>query len=475
MSHKLKVLLVDPQGGTRGLNIGLAYIAGALTRKGYFVQVLDYNNTISNIPFKNFLLQYKPDVIGYSIKTATYKSSITLMKVGRSLFPNILQIAGGPHVTVGCKEFMKENREYIDIAVLGEGEETFVELCEKLEDRKSWKDIKGIAYYNEDEYLEIGIPRFVSNLNSLPFPNFEVFIPKPKEMLSHSYPLITSRGCPYNCIYCCVRSVSGNKWRHRRVDNIIEELKNAKKKYDINRFEIYDDNFNLKPEYVISFCERLIKENIRIKWDCCNGLRANSVTRELAFKMKEAGCEFVSIGIESVDRKVFNNIRKGETLNDIIKAIDCFREAKMPTIGLFIIGLPYDDFNKVRRSYEFVKRQKLLTAHFNMLTIYPGTELWKFVHRYGRIIRDYREGSHFGVTPVVTWETPGFSEKERVTAYKMIHTKLGRFDLLIPQTLNPWLKRLKFLLLMLKYDRETLYKIFLNFFKQRLETFLCIK
>jgi|GEM_PF-202660 len=445
----MRVLLIDPQGLQPGINSGLAYLAGTLQKSGIRTKIIDLNNYWMGFDgISNFIKEFKPQIIGCSIKTSTYFSATNLLKRIRNEFPNILLVAGGPHITLAPEDFLQEN-PYIDFIVSGEGEETFVKLCLSIFKHKDINRIRGVGYYDAGEIV-LNQASYINNLDNLTFPNFKTynFI----DFKRFPYPLVTSRGCPYKCIYCAVSKISGSLWRYRTPENAIEELVYAKKAYGIEEFEIIDDVFTLNIQRAIKFSELLIRKRINLRWSCQNGIRADNVSKELANIMFKAGCHTVTFGVESGDSKVFNFINKGESLSQIERAVKIFKNAGIRVGGYFIIGLPYDNLKKTEQSLDFAKKIGLDWAHFNILSLYPGTYIWEWMRKNGKLIGDYREASHFGEKIKPTFETVNFSDKEMVKAYKMVHTRQLLFHLILPQNLSPVKKNIKKLFLIIQYN-----------------------
>ena len=451
----MNIILIDPAGNQPGVNAGLAYLASALKKNNIYVKVLDLNNyKISFQDLKEEIRKFKPDIIGYSVKTATYYSAVKLSKMLKTEFPKVSAIAGGPHITLTHTDFIREN-PHINFLITGEGEEVFPNLCKSIDSNISINNIKGIIYSNSGNIIS-NPPEYVKDLNKLPFPDFKCF--NYYNFKKYNYPLITSRGCPYQCIYCSVPSISGKKWRYRTPENIIEELIYAKKNYDIEEFEILDDIFTLNPGRVIAFCNLLIKKNINLRWACPNGIRADNISEELARMMHKSGCHTVTIGIESSDPQVFNFINKNESLSQIEKAVKIFKKTSIRVGGYFIIGLPYDNYQKTKNSLKYAGQIGIDWAHFNLLSLYPGTKVYNWMKRNGTIFDDYRKSIHFGGKIKPIFETKSFKAKRMVDAYKMVHTKQLLFHLIDQNNLTPWRKNIFRLILLLKYNKSFLFK-----------------
>jgi len=332
------MLLINPYAGAnRDIpNLALAYIATHLKSK-----VIDLN-TIPH-PYYRFL-NYEDDYIGISIQSRTYNEALKILKIYKIKYPSkkVYSVSG-----------------VIDI-----------QCC--------------YPYLKLKENIHIDLD-FSDNL---PFPaydlfdSFSIFNQKWQRGLWH-YPLMTSQGCPYSCIYCASRNRS---WKLRSVENCYEELRVAKEKYKIKSFVILDDCFNIDKKRVLEFCEMI--RNLGLVWVCANGLRADRFDEELASALKNAGCNFVSFGIESTDPLVLEIIKKQETLQQIESAIDIAKRYFKYVNGYFIIGLPGSSFKKDMESLNWAKK-KNINAFFSYYI--PPQELEKGYLFYGKGARPVSE------------------------------------------------------------------------------------
>lgn len=447
--NTIKICFIDAVGITEGLNVGLAYLASSLIEEGYTVKVVDLNNYQRII--KNRIAAIRNyDIVGLSVKSFTYHSACEISEMlGRKDL-----ICGGPHSTLDGFNFLRDNHNF-SIGVIGEGEKTMVELADAIKNNDNLEEIDGIIYRNNKNEIIINKKRaFLADLDSLPYPNYEVF-DSFNGTITH-YPLITSRGCPYSCIYCCVGKISGKKWRFRHPEKMISELEFAKSSYNSKDFMILDDNFTQDINRAKEFCQLLIEYNTNMNWNCSNGIRASKLDEELVALMKDSGCDEVSLGIESLDYDIFNNIKKGEKLEDIKHAINLLNKYRIKVVGFFIIGLPGDSLSKTKSSIEYGRRLNLERAYWNMLVPYPGTEAWQWVNKNAKIIRDWRKGFHFGTEIKPVFETQDFSEKEKIYAHNLANIKYKNYMVFFDER-RPFLSNMfNMFRLILLYDLKNL-------------------
>lgn len=411
----MKILLINPPGWQKGsTNLGLCYLAGSLLVGKHEVVIFDVNAT-DDPPDKiaEKAKQYAPDVIGFSLKTATAKAAFLISRAIKSSYEKAIHVVGGPHVTLAYDEVLRENPE-IEYAFLGESEISFIDFINRLEEGQSVTAVAGIAYRDNGKTVAT-LRKYIEDIDSLPFANLEVI--ENFSFNNFRYPLLTSRGCPYPCTYCCVGIVSSKKWRSRTPENIIAELKNAKDKYGIDKFEILDDNFTLKVERAKEFCRLLMKSGLPLSWYCHNGIRADKIDLELAKLMKASGCTSVALGVESGDERIFDSIKKGEKLEAIINAAKVIKQAGMRTVGYFIIGLPGDSLEGIKKTIKFQQELGLDDFTYGILNPYPYTEVYETVKREGKMLMDIKDSSHFASSLTVPFEMPGFSRDEMERAY----------------------------------------------------------
>lgn len=406
----MKVLLIDPPGWQKhSLNLGLAYLAGAVQAANSEVQILDMNNHVyPEERIKEIIIDYSPKVIGISVKTATANASAEIIRRLKNIFPHIIYVVGGPHITLCGKEFIQENKE-IDLGIMGEGERSLVNLIKNIkEGRKDISEINGICYRNNGSSVFSNVYE-KPDISKLTFPVFDCV--RDMDFTNFRYPLLTSRGCPHGCIFCCVGLISGKKWRFREPGDVVNELLQAKDSYQIQYFEIMDDNFTFDIDRAKKICMLIIKKKLHLHWWCHNGLRADRLDQGLLNLMKKAGCTSIALGVESGDEKVFNTINKGEKLSDIVRAVKMIKKAGIKSVGYFIVGLPGDSIDSTKRSIRFQRGLGLSDYKYNILVPYPGTKIWENVKEKGRLLTEIKGAYHFGDNIKIPFETDKISKK----------------------------------------------------------------
>lgn len=448
----MKVLFINPYSGANLINIALGNLSAFLKKYGHMVKVIDLNNNRQKDVFnfvKRVTLTWKPELIGICVHSLTYNISGQLAEFIRAVTKTPIMV-GGPQITYEGEEILREFPS-VDYAVIGEGEWTILELIHHYNNGKDLKEIKGLAYRDRNEKIERNPAREkIEHLDSLPYPDYSSF----GIFKITDYWLLSSRGCPYDCNFCL--RISGKKWRAASPTYIIGELKNAMEKYSIERFSFVDALFNLKISRVEKFCEKLIEERLNLPWRCL-GVRANLVSESMVSAMKNAGCEQVGIGIETLDPEVFKEVKKGETIERIIEGIRLFKNHGIQVHGFLVIGLPYDTYEKTMRTFVNTRSLKLDSEIWQLLVPYPGSRVYDWYKKYGTIHRDYKKTDMVDFSGklnenVVACDTPGFTRAERIKAYNLISWKTKSYPT------PPGVRRISLVLYIMKniwkYDRK---------------------
>lgn len=443
-----RILLIDPPGWSEGINIGLAYLNAALKNRHFEVAILYPSiKHLREISFIDQVCRFKPDVVGISIKSSTLCNAQKIVSLLKESLPaGTMFMAGGPHITLLGDTVDHMNK--VDLLVAGEAELSLPQILHSL-------DSQNTLPYSGSNVL---MSKAINDLDSLEFPDFGGFCPGVDEQLKTAYGLLTSRGCPFHCSYCAVSLISGKKWRFRSPGNVIAELKRARTLYNTKEFYILDDNFTFDIERAKIICELLISSELKMEWTCPNGIRGDRIDQELACLMKRSGCRQVSLGIESADKDVLSMAKKGETLEEISRAIKILKDQDIHVQGFFIIGLPGDTLKRTLKALPFIERTGLDEALFNLFVPYPRTEANEWVQKHGVGLLDFHEGRHLLSEPRPVFETPEFTALERVKAYEMLHARAGKISFVLSPAASRVQRVFKTLQLLAKYDRRRLPK-----------------
>jgi anaerobic magnesium-protoporphyrin IX monomethyl ester cyclase len=380
----MNILLVSPYQGAMlelaGLNIqplGISYIGAALKAAGHDVQLEIMKSQEAYPDFTG------ADIVGISCNTIQFKSGLKIAKAAKAVGKTV--IMGGPHPTTNAEEALQSG--CVDYVVRGEGEITIVELLQGLKTGKEFdpKKVLGISYIDKESGKIINNPNrpVIHDLDQLPFPMREAKYRYNKDSgdkpaRSITFPIITSRGCPYSCKFCQVHVLAGRRFRVRSVENVVKEVEQVVQNYNPEEIVFVDDIINFDSERLISLFEKLIEKGLTvIRWVMGRGdlLIENPRTAEA---MGKGGVHQMFLGIESPSEKVLKAYRKGgQASSDAsVKAVQILKQNGIETWGAFLLGEPQETMEDIKRTIEFAKFLNPGTAEFSILTPYPGTELW---------------------------------------------------------------------------------------------------
>ncbi len=370
----MKFLLINPfcpitEGPTPPL--GISFLAAALEKAGIDVKILDFTVfPYSREKMESRLEEFQPDIVGVTSVTMTFNSAIQVVEDVKMFNPNILTVMGGPHVSFCAEETLKEY-ESLDLIVMGEGEETIVEIAKEYAGSKNWKEVLGISYRNKNTIF-VNERRPLLDVNSLPLPARHLLPLGRYRALHTPISMTTSRGCPFHCIFCIGRKMVGAKVRYRDPIDVVDELE-LLSNLDFPQINISDDLFTAKKSHCLTICNEIIKRKLNIIWS--SFARVDTISEELLKKMKEAGCKTVSFGVETANKEILKTIKKGITLEKVKRAIRMCKEAGIEPHVSFILGLPGETPETLEETQEFGETIAELGAcyGFHLLAPFPGT------------------------------------------------------------------------------------------------------
>jgi len=360
--------------------IGLLSIASFIKQKGYEVDILDTGiENMDETALEKFLKEKKYDVVGIPCFTNTARYTFSTAALARKALPGALIVLGGVHATVLPEKTLKECPE-ADIAVIAEGEITFAELLDwRSKKTNELRDIEGIIYRDGAIFKKTAPRRPIQDMDALPMPAYDLlkmekYIPHPTQYKRlPSFPLLTTRGCPFLCTFCSASKVHGNRLRLRGLDNVFREIDYLIEHYGAKGLYIQDSSFTNSRRYVRDFCQRLLDGKYDISWMC--NARVDQIDEDTVRLMKKAGCWQVTFGIESANESSLRLIKKHQDVKEILKAIGIVKKTRLHIMACYILGLPNETARDVENTINFAKRLATHTALFFLPVPYPGTEL----------------------------------------------------------------------------------------------------
>ena len=367
--------------------LGLAFLAGVLEEAGIRVSVLDF----VVFPYSSEFLGSRmaalaPQLVGTTSVTMTFDNAISVIRDAKAIDPAVVTVMGGPHVTFRAEETLAEHPD-LDVVVMGEGEQTVVELARAGKDKKQWETIAGLVFRKDGGFFRTA-PRPFALLDTLPLPARHLIPLGRYRALNLAVSMTSSRGCPFKCIFCVGRKMVGAKVRYRDPIRVVDEMAHLA---DLGFIQINmaDDLFTAKADHCNAVCDEILRRGLRVKWT--SFARVDTVSLPVLKKMAAAGCTAVSFGLETGNRHILKTIRKGITLEQVIAAVGMCNEAGILPHASFILGLPGETPETIEETMAFGRKLEAMGVSygFHLLAPFPGTEVRDRCDDYGiRILTD---------------------------------------------------------------------------------------
>ena len=358
--------------------IGIAYLGAVARAQGYETLLIDGGQTVlADIP--DALKRFSPDFIGITCWTINRETVWELCAEIKSVIPDAFLALGGSHASLFPRHVFA--RTHASAVAIGEGEETFKELLSALATKSDLKKVAGLALKEADgSVFFTDKRRRIADLDSIAFPHYEGFagfdfnnyngfpsLPRP------TAPIISSRGCVFDCSYCSSVSFWGNCWRGRSAENILAEIEWLVKDMGARSIYFFDDNFTVKKERVIEVCEGIKNRNLDIKWACCSHVKL--VNLELLQKMHECGCVGIDFGVESGSNKILHQINKKQTREDIEKAFSAAHAAGINPRAYLMVGNTGESCETIDETIDLIgKINPKSSIGAQIVWLLPGTK-----------------------------------------------------------------------------------------------------
>ena len=389
----MKVMLINPPREMRQPAdfppLGLAYLKSALIKHGFVARIID-GTIMSWRQLSNEVKEFNADVVGITCWTIGRKEAFKVARLVKEKLPEAKIIFGGQHATAVPNEVFAKTET--DIIAMGESDEAIVDIMKAFKEGKSIFGIKGIAYKKNSEIIINEGRPLIENLDALPFPDYSDFSLEKyngvRELDGKSAAVFSSRGCPYQCIFCSSAKFWKQKWRLRSAENFLDELEWLYQDYKVRVFFIFDDLFTLKKDRVIAICKGILDRGMDIKWVACS--RVDTVDLEMLKWMKKAGCYRIDYGVESGSPVVLKNIKKGITVEKICRAFKWTHEAGILPVSYLMVGNPGESIQTIDDTVDLIKRIKPYGSKSAALVlVLPNTEIYEMAKEKGIISDDY--------------------------------------------------------------------------------------
>jgi anaerobic magnesium-protoporphyrin IX monomethyl ester cyclase len=379
---KKKILLINPpypMEESPAPPFGLMSLAAFMLENNFDVRIEDYIvNPYSRERVRSVINEYRPDVIGATGVTMNIKKALNILREYHEESPDSVIMMGGPHVSFDAHNILSDN-SHVDFIVRGEGELTSVELLNSLDNPGAYRSIRGISYRDNGTIIHNETRDFIPDINILPYPARHLVQLSKYKALGLPINMITSRGCPYECIFCVGSKMVGRKVRYYDIKRVVDEFE-LLSSMGFKQINIVDDLFTSNKKRCTAICEEIMARGIKHEWTAF--ARVDTVSSELLEVMKAAGCTMLCFGIESGNQEILNTIKKKITLEKIKNAVRLCNDAGVIPMASYIMGLPGETPETVRETLDFA-RKLCISYGFHILSPFPGTEVRDMAEKYG--------------------------------------------------------------------------------------------
>lgn len=370
------------------ISLGTLYVAAFLREKGlHQVKIIDARGRrLSETEVREEIGRFSPDIAGITALSMEAPQIHALAALIKQEVPGCKVVVGGAYAT-SYREVVLEGPE-VDFIVIGEGEKTMLKLTDAIEKGKDPAGIDGIGFRDDGKATLTAPVTPIEDIDSIPMPawdliDLEGYFNSRVHRIKHSQnpvsafkrivPLVTSRGCPFGCIFC--HNIFGKQVRLRRVKDVVDEIETMVRRYGVQEFEVIDDIFNIEPVRAKGICDEIIARGLKVHLSFPNALRADMVDEELVLKLKKAGTYLICYAVDSATPRVQKEINKNLDLEKTREIIDMTVGHGIITAGYFMLGFPGETREDMLRTINFALKSKFHLASFFYVTAFPNTAL----------------------------------------------------------------------------------------------------
>ncbi|MHC4267841.1 MAG: B12-binding domain-containing radical SAM protein [Planctomycetota bacterium] len=431
--------------------LGLMYLAAVLKQEVQETTILDSivegveniydidnDNKCRGLGFDDIISKITSDIdlIGISnLFSLAFPIVLTLAKKIKEKYPEIPIVVGGAHPSATPIETVSESS--IDFVIISEGEETMLELVKSIGNYRAIEKIDGLAYKDQSGNPQVNPKtKYIKDLDALPFPARELLELDKYYQTSEAHgptqqkwtPILSSRGCPYGCTFCTSR-LWNRSIRMRSPANVIDEIEECIKKYNITEFHFEDENLTLNKKRVIDICNGIIKKKLKIKWQTPNGIRASVTDSEILDLMKASGCYHITVAPESGSKRILNEvIKKQQNLEKVTDVVEHASKIGLRTAAYFVIGLPGETISDVKLTIKYANKLAkfgLDEVDFSNFVPLPGSELFEKLVNSNKLVLDWSSfASMSDIRRSTSWSEYISSDdlnRIRITAFLKFH------------------------------------------------------
>ena len=368
---------------------GLAYLSSYLKKAGIRSSVID-GSPMSWDDLARTIAEKSPPVVGVTCWTQERGQAFRTASIVKEILPDAKIILGGHHATAFPENMFIQ--AHADAVVIGEGEESTLELTSALLEGRDLNEIKGIAYKKDGKIIFTEQRDFIKDLDLIPYPDYDDFDLKNylgiPDVDGPAASIMTSRGCPHACVFCSAASFWKRKWRARSPTNVVGEIEWLYKRFGVRNFAFFDDNFTVNKKRAIEICSEIIKRDLNIHWVALSHVA--HIDEELLRWMKRSGCFRIDFGIESGSPVVLKNINKGQTVDQIEHAFRLAHAADIKPRAYLMVGCPGETTETIDETLLLMKKIKpYYSRTAEILIVFPGTILCDMAKENKLITDDY--------------------------------------------------------------------------------------
>jgi magnesium-protoporphyrin IX monomethyl ester (oxidative) cyclase len=382
-----------------------------------------YRQGLSNTEIVTRIQKFQPKLIVISVPYSGWSTAaFAVAETIKAANPNLKIALIGLHPSSRPNECLTQVN--VDFVVIGEPEITTLELANTIEKGaiQNLKNVKGLGFIEDNKVTITASRPFIEDLDTLPFPArhllpmkefFEAAkkIPISGNLKKPSIRMLTTRGCPYNCVFCSNNITMGRKWRARSAESVVAEIEQIVKTYGKHQIDFLDDNIAFNRERLVKICNLLIEKRLNVEWCTPNGVRADALDPQLLALMRQAGCKKILIAPESgVQHIVDNIIKKRQSLKRVEDAVSAAHKVGIKVGCFFILGMIGETKEDMKQTIQFAHKLRHLGAeyfYFSYATPLYGTELYRQAKEGNYLTSDFSDDALSAVQPLI--ETPEFT------------------------------------------------------------------
>jgi anaerobic magnesium-protoporphyrin IX monomethyl ester cyclase len=409
--------------------LNLMYLAAAIEKAGMSVKILDDDAMQMGVKkITKLVSKISPSVVGLTASTSNIKKALKYSENVKEALPNSLNIIGGPHTTFRPTETL-ENVKALDVVVIGEGEDTVVDLAETFikHGMNKLSEVKGISYRDcNSGKIKLTPPRpLIKDLDSIPFPARHLVPFKKYEATKNGQSdMITSRGCVYSCGYCSSSMIMGKKFRSRSPENVVDEIEELIDSYKIKDLAFIDDTFMLNKRRANAIADEMKARGLDIRYVASS--RVDMVNRDLLKNLKSSGLNTLYYGVESGSQRVLNLMKKGITLKQAEDAVKAAKDISIGVLTSFILGFPGETADEIDKTIDFSIKLDADYSQFSILTPFPGTPIY-YELKKKKLLSTEDWDKYTVLKSVIKYENIGLDrklvEKKLTQAYLKFYTR----------------------------------------------------